>query len=113
MASNNKTYEKKIGRMKNFITRNPDIIEAITKGGNLEIKINNQGIEFYRKEKDRERELISRLEKIGDNIKFLRGCSNIILDLMEKHWDSNPYYQVSLKINYPYKRTQKKRIYKN
>ncbi len=107
MASNNKTHEKKIKKIEYSIKNDSKIIEAVRKGGELELRLKGHNIEFYRKEKDKGRELVSTLEKISD-IKCLRWYVDIVLDLMGEHWDSNPYYKVSLKTTYNHKEPQKK-----
>ena len=101
MATNKKTHEKKIKRIEKSIINDRKIAEAIKKGGKLEIRIKEDCIEFWRKEKGKEKELVSSLEKISDNRRCLRGYSDIVLDLIGKYWDSNPDYKVSLTVKNP------------
>ena len=55
MTSNNKTYEKKIKKIEYSIKNDSKIIEAVRKGGELELRLKGHNIEFYRKEKDKGR----------------------------------------------------------
>lgn len=110
MASNTKTYEKKLKKIEKSIIKDEKIIEAISKGGKLEIKIKDECIEFWRKGKGEEKKLVSALEKISNNMKCLRWYSEIVLGLIDKHASdkhASPDYRVSLTINYPYRKPTK------
>jgi len=105
MPTNAKTYEKKINGIKKSIINDRKIVEAISKGGELEIKIKEKCIEFWRKEKGKKKELVSELKKISNEIRYLRVYSNTVLDLINNYWHSDsdykdPDYKASLTVKY-------------
>jgi hypothetical protein len=101
MAFNREIEKKRIKRIEKTIVSNPKIMEAIRKGGKIEINIKDEGVEFWRKEKGEGKKLVSKLDKISGK-KCLCGYFNIVSDLMRDYNNTYPDYKASLNITTRY-----------